>query len=543
MDNVRLSDVETIRVMRAAGNLRVRGVTSGDTLLQCDSEPQIRRVENRAEILIPGNATIEVAPGVAFEILECAGNLDVEDITAPLSLGRVRGNLRARRIGSIAIRGEVAGNFSLEDAHALDGEQVNGNLRVEGARSINFRNVAGNADCGTIEGEVTFAEVRGRLRVSVAGPVSVVRVAGKLEVQGVASLKADTVGSKLKAIEVAGDVVLGKVAGRLSCDDVAGSVSAQQVGGHVGLRGVRGAVALPKIDGAVDLLGPLPSAGTWKIVSRGRISVEIAPDTSARFTAGARHGRVRLYGVPERNFTRAGRDLVEGTLGAGGLEISLAATDADIVLFADDAHSRDYDGRRRSSEFRFGRRFAAPFENFAQTFAEDLREDIPEFVGEILGAAGRIVADSGKFTGTIAHDVTRSVGEALREAERTIADLDDKVPHEVSDKLTRLGRKISEAVERAVDEARERRRDRRRSRGEDTGEGEARGSSAASSEPPAQEPSAQAAPTPGAEGTRDAAMMKILNAVREGSLKPEEADRLIAAWAELHRGAGETHTE
>ena len=103
----------------------------------------------------------------------------------------MRGNLRARRIGSIAIRGEVAGNFSLDDAHALEGEQVNGNLRVEGARSIKFRYVAGNADCGTVEGEVSFEEVRGRLRVSVAGPVSAHRVAGKLEVQGVASLKVD----------------------------------------------------------------------------------------------------------------------------------------------------------------------------------------------------------------------------------------------------------------------------------------------------------------------------------------------------------------
>jgi hypothetical protein len=174
-----------------------------------------------------------------------------------------------------------------------------------------------------------------------------------------------------------------------------------------------------------------------------------------------------------------------------------------------------------------GRRFAAPFENFA----DDLREEIPEFVGEILGAAGRIVSESGKFTGTIAHDVTRSVGDALREVERTIADLDDKVPHEVSDKLTRLGRKISEAVERAVDEARERRRDRRRNRNE--GAEEPRASSAASEEPA----------VPGGEGTRDAAMMKILNAVREGSLKPEEADRLIAAWAELQRASGDTHTE
>jgi hypothetical protein len=321
--------------------------------------------------------------------------------------------------------------------------------------------------------------------------------------------------------------VLGKVGGRLSCDDIAGSVSAEQVGGHVGLRSVRGAVGLPRIGGAVDLLGPLPSAGTWKIVSRGRISVEISADTSAKFTASARYGRVRLYGVPESGFTRSGRDHVEGTLGAGGLDISLEATDADIILFADDAQSRDYDGRRRSSEFRFGRRFSAPFENFA----EDLREDIPEFVGEILGAAGRIVAGSGKFTGTIAHDVTRTVGDALREVERALADLDDKVPHEVSDKLTRLGRKITDAVERAVEEARERRRDRTRTREEASNE--SRASNSTSEEPP----------VPGAEGTRDAAMMKILNAVREGSLKPEEADRLIAAWAELHRASGETRAE
>ena len=527
MDNIRLNDVEAIRVMRAGGNLRVRGVASGDTILQCDSEPQIRRLENRAEILTSGNATIELAPGVALEILECAGNLDLEDISAPLSLGRVRGNLRARRIGSVAIRGEIGGNLSLDDAHALEGEQINGNLRVEGARSIKFRLVAGNADCGTIEGEVSFEEVRGRLRVSVAGPVSAQRVTGKLEVQGVASLNADHVGSKVKAVEVAGDVVLGKVGGRLGCDDIAGSVTVEEVGGHVGLRGVRGAVGLPGIRGAVDLLGPLPSAGSWKITSRGRISVEISAETSAKFTASARYGRVRLYGVPESSFTRSGRDHVAGTLGAGGLDINLEATDADIILFADDAQSRDYDGRRRSSEFRFGRRFSAPFENFA----EDLREEIPEFVGEILGAAGRIVAGSGKFTGTIAHDVTRTVSDALREVERTLSDLDDKVPHEVSDKLTRLGRKITDAVERAVEEARERRRDRRRNR--DDGPGESSVSSATSEEPP----------VPGAEGTRDAAMMKILNAVREGSLKPEEADRLIAAWAELHRASGDARAE
>ena len=147
-------------------------------------------------------------------------------------------------------------------------------------------------------------------------------------------------------------------------------------------------------------------------------------------------------------------------------------------------------------------------------------------------AAGRIVSESGKFTGTIAHDVTRSVGDALREVERALSDLDDKVPHEVRDRFSRLGRKISDAVERAVEEARERRRDRTRPR-EDAAP-ESASSSAASSEEP---------PVPGSEGTRDDAIMKILNAVREGTLKPDEADRLIAAWAELHRASPDSRSE
>ncbi|HVN27178.1 MAG TPA: hypothetical protein VMT64_01755, partial [Candidatus Binataceae bacterium] len=315
MDDIRLSDVEAIRVLRAAGNLRVRGVGAGETIFQCDIEPQIRRVENRAEVLLTSNATIEVASGVAFEVLECAGNLDIEDITTPLSLGRVRGNLRARRIGSIAIRGEVAGNASLDDAHAIEGEQVSGNLRVEGARSVKFREVGGNADCGTIENDVAIEEVRGRFRVSVAGNVSAHRIGGKLQAQGVASLKVDEVASKAKLVEVAGDVTIGRVGGRLGCDDIAGNVFVDEVADHVGLREVRGTVNLPRVDGAVDLIGPLPRAGSWKIISRGRISVEVAPDTSAKFAASAPHGRVRLYGVPESSFNRPGRDRIEGALG------------------------------------------------------------------------------------------------------------------------------------------------------------------------------------------------------------------------------------
>lgn len=525
MDRIQLSDIETICVMRCQGNLRVRGISAGVAALTCDAEPQMRKLEQRAEILIPSNAELELPAGVTLEILDCAGNLDVEDYGGPLSLGRVRGNLRARRIGSLAIRGEIDGEAKIEDAHAIEGEQINGNLRVDSARALRFRRVSGNVECRAIEAEVELEDVLGRLRVSTAGAVRAQRVAGKLDVDRVASLDAVAAAGKVKAIEVTGDVKLGKVGGRLSLDDIGGALSAEFVGGHVGLRGVHGAVDLPDVGGAVDLLGPLPGEGAWNITSRGRISVEISADTSATISARARYGRVRLYGVPESGFTRNSRDRLEGTLGAGGLRLNLEATDADIILFGEDVESHDYDGRRRARDFRFGRRFSAPFE----AFADDLREDIPEFVSEIVGAAGKIVSESGRFTGGIAQEVTRSVADAMREVERTLADLEHKVPRDVGDKLSRLGRKISDVVERAMDDARERRREsRERSRDRREGGAEAH----------AGEESAA-----GGGEHHDDTMLKILKAVREGTLKPEEADSLISAWAELRRSTRDEHTD
>ena len=535
MDNFRLNDVEAIRVMRAGGNLRVRGVTSGDTLLQCDSEPQIRRVENRAEILIPGNATLEVSPGVAFEILECAGNLDIEDITAPLSLGRVRGNLRTRRVGSIVIRGEVAGNLSLEDAHALEGEQVNGNLRVEGARSIKFRTVAGNAECGTIEGEVSFEEVRGRLRVSVAGPVERASRGGQAaKCRGSRRSRPTTSATRSRRSRWR-----------------ATSHSEKLAGGSVAMT-LREAFR-PKRSAATSDCAPFAARSRCRRSAARSICSARCPRRASGRSSAAAESASRCRRKPRRSLPRS-----RATAGCASTAFPRATLRVPRATWsrAHSARAGSISAWRRPTptsscspamSMRATMTAAAAPANFVSAIAlarpsktsrKLLRmtcaQEIPEFVGEILGAAGRIVSESGKFTGTIAHDVTRSVGEALREVERTISDLDDKVPHEVSDKLTRLGRKISDAVERAVDEARERRRDRRRNRDEASSEAGASTASSASSDEP---------PTPGSEGTRDAAMMKILNAVREGTLKPEEADRLIAAWAELHRGSSDSRAE
>ncbi len=516
MDETTLSGVEAVRVMRSQGNLLARGAGSGAVTIRCEVEPQVRKLEDRAEVMIASNAEIEVPAGVSLEILDCGGNLEVEQYDGPLSLGRVRGNFRGRHLGAVAIRGEVDGEVRIENARALDCEQVNGNVRVETARAARFGRIAGNAEFHDLAGELVCEDVLGRLRVAKAGKVGAARVAGKLEVAQVAALDCASVGGKAKAIEVAGDVKLGKVAGRLSADQIGGNLACEFVGGHAGLRAIRGAVDLSNVAGAVDLLGPLPADGVWNVRSRGRISVEITSDSSIALSACARRGRVRAYGVAGDRFVRSG-DRVEATLGAGALRLNLEASDADIILFGEDEEARDYDCRRRAHgrDFRFGRRFSVPFE----AFADDLREDIPEFVSEIVGAAGRIVSESSRFTGGIAHEVTRSVGDAMREVERAIGELERKVPREVSDKLARAGRRISEIVERAMEDARERRR----------------GRADYSERAPDPDRPASGAEEETAAGGRDETLLKILKAVREGTLRPEEADDLISAWLELRR--------
>jgi hypothetical protein len=135
------------------------------------------------------------------------------------------------------------------------------------------------------------------------------------------------------------------------------------------------------------------------------------------------------------------------------------------------------------------------------------------------------VSESGRFTGGIAQDVTRGVGDAMREVERALTDLERKVPHDVGDRLARLGRRISDVVDRAMERA-ERRRERHDSPKEQ------------------REPDQQDNPArPEFGGDQDDTLLKILKAVREGTIKPEEADGLISAWIELRRATRDEHAE
>ena len=177
------------------------------------------------------------------------------------------------------------------------------------------------------------------------------------------------------------------------------------------------------------------------------------PNASLELDASAGWGRIRTYGIDAAGLKWLGRNHVHGPIGpdpASGARLKLAVETrgADVIVASADARERDFSGRGYRS--RMSGAFSAPFEDLA----DELGGEIPAFMRSVLDAAGQFVAESGGMSSTIVREVTRdvkrSVSEGLREVERAIAEIEEAVPGDVGDRLSKLGKEIGDLVADAV---------------------------------------------------------------------------------------------
>jgi len=567
-----LEGVESIRILRAAGNLKISGANRSAVEIDTNTAPELARDAGVAEMTLRGNATIAVPAGVTVEVEDLAGDLNVSDLATPFDVKRVRGNLHARRIGAISIRDTVSGNVSIKEAGSVEGLKVRGALSVESAHAIAFSLVAGEFDCRAIDGEVAIEKIAGGARLlGLHGPFIARIVGGHLEIEDGAHVEAGVVGGKVRASNLSGAIRIGKIGGKLAADSIAGEIAVGFVGGSARIGRVGGALNLEDVGGAVYLAGPFPADKTWSVRSRGRVNVEVEANASLELDASAGWGRIRTYGVDAAGLKWLGRNHVHGPIGpdpASGARLKLAVETrgADVIVASADARERDFSGRGYRS--RMSGAFSAPFEDLA----DELGGEIPAFVRSVLDAAGQFVAESGGMSSTIVREVTRdvkrSVSEGLHEVERAVAEIEESVPGDVGDRLAKLGKEIGDLVadavrggsrearhemrERVRHAAREMRdkireaarnvRDRSHDRAGSTTQSATGSTTQSNTQSDAETPasdSQSAKFTPGATEklSRDDAILEILAAVKDGRLEPDEADDLINAWMEVSRGA------
>jgi len=553
-----LEGVESVRILRAAGNLKIAGTDRPAVEIDSGTAPRVSTSAGVAEVTLRDNATLSVPAGVTVEVEDVAGNLDLADLATPFVVARVRGNLHARHIGAISMRDTVSGNVSIKEAGAIEGLKVRGALSVESAGAVTFSHVAGQLDCRTIGGEVAIEKIGGGARLfGVHAPFIARVIGGHLELEDAAHCEAGVVGGKVRASNLSGGLEIGKIGGKLAADGVAGEVAIGIVGGHARISRVAGSLNLEEVGGAVDLAGPFPADKAWNIRSRGRVNIEVDAAASLELDASAGWGRIRTYGIDDAALKWIDRNHVHGPIGpdpASGArtKIAVETRGADVIVASAEARDRDFSGRGYRA--RAAGAFSAPFEDLA----DELGGEIPAFMRSVLDAAGQFVAESGGLSSGIVREVTRdvkrSVKDGLREVERAIADIEEHVPGDVGERLGKLGKEIGDLVANAVrggsrearNEMRERvrqaareMRDKIREAARDVrNRHDEAGSTTQSSteKPSAESKTAGFAPGATARLSREDAILEILAAVKDGRLEPDEADDLINAWMEVNRG-------
>src|SRR3984957_2789625 len=566
MSTSTLDGVESIRILRAAGNLKINGTDRPAIEIDSGTAPRVAINAGVAEVTLRGNARIAVPKGVTVEVEDLAGNLDVADLATPFVVTRVRGNLHALRVGAISMRDTVSGNVSIKEAGAIDGLKIRGALSVESSGAITFSHIAGGFDCRAIDGEVAIEKIAGSANlIGVHAPFIARVIGGHLEIEDAAHVEAGVVGGRVRASNLSGGMQVGKIGGKLAADGVAGEVAIGFVGGNARISRVAGSLNLEDVGGAIDLSGPFPLDKAWSVASRGRVNIEVDPSASLELDASSGWGRIRTYGIDASALKSLDRSHIHGTIGpdpASGArtKIAIETRGADVIIASADARERDFSGRGYRS--RAGG-FTAPFEDLV----DDLGGEIPTFVRSVLDAAGQFVAESGGLSSGIVREVTRdvkrSVSEGLREVERAISEIEERVPEDVGERLTKLGKEIGELVSQAVRggsrEARTEMRDRVRqaaremrdkireaardvrNRAHDQPESTTQSSTQSTTQSDVEKPSSSSQSEKFRPGgtvklNRDDAILEILAAVKDGRLEPDEADDLVNAWMEVSRG-------
>ncbi|MGC1679012.1 MAG: hypothetical protein WA740_15900 [Candidatus Binataceae bacterium] len=508
MNELKLDGVESIRIVSAHGNLRVSRASEPPAAVLCAVEPRVNREGSRAEMTLRSNAELRIPAGVALEIADCHGNLDIEDIAAPVVLGRVGGNLRTRRTGALVIRERIGGNATVETSGGFECEQIGGSLAIDHAQAF-----------------VRTRQIGGKLEAEATGPIEI-----------------DSVGAKAVIRGASGSVSIRRVGGRLRLENVAGDAAIDRVGGHGSVSGARGNLELGRVGGAVDLHGPFPAGKIWHASSGGRIEVELDTNASLSIAASAGWSRIRLYGIDESGLHRSGSSIVSGSIGverAAGerTRLSLETRNADIIFAGA--------GARESEYWRSGRRFPGAFDELGEILSAEFGGEIPGFLNSILGAAGRIVARGGKFSSDVMRDAG---GETSAEVARAVEEFSRKLSEEIC-RATQSGcghtrddrRQMRDSIHDAARRMSAALREARRAARHASSPQPATSGENPHAAPQPSQPTAPSAPRAGNTRPLDPAafqgdIMKILQAVKAGEIEPEEADEMIAALMEAEGG-------
>ena len=443
-DGVRFNRLPGATELRTPDNVTVivREVEGDLHCERLDGMARVARVQRDARIedsraaritWVGGDLTAERVE--QLEVEATGGEAWLDGVSSFVTLGRIGGDLEARRIGALTVTEAVGGDAQIERC---------GGVTLEGP-------VGGDLELRRIEGLIHLTTTGGDLEVNDAREIAGRVIGGDLELDGVAGrVILDTVSGDASLTNTFGPVTIGVISGDLEIERAPGGVTVSRVAG----------------DARLDTL--LRPESKYTINAGGDIELRVRGEVNARFVAQSFGGEIhtRLPLTVERGRRRnlvgaLGTGAATVTLQSGG-DISIVAADGDkgAEIMSDEFDERDEqggEGRDRTFEGNVaGRKFRVRVQNgpnragfqFKGPFTQDAEEQAREFNFE--WERGRGAHASGEYSEQL---------DALRDRAEQLARRAGEEARKYAEAATRraretdwesIGREVRSTIERAM---------------------------------------------------------------------------------------------
>lgn len=331
---------EDLRVQSLDGVVEIERVL-GDVEVQSATTTRLGTVQG----------DLEVDDGASLEVREVAGDVDLDGLGYAEISWRVRGDLTARDVATVVMRGPIGGDASFEHCGPITVESnIGGDLDVEQcAGALRAGRVGGEASVRTVSA-VTLGGVGSDARIErCAGPVEVGTIGGDARFVDVGDLRLSVIGGDGDFARIGGYLHANKIGGDAEIEESAQEIHIAAIGGDLDVHQALAGITVESVGGDAMLHTPLNAGANYSVSANGEIELHVVGDVNARFVAQSTGGEIRTQ-LPLTVERGRRRNLV-GVLGRGDATVTLRS-DGDIEILAVDAKQREYavdDSRDRTT--------------------------------------------------------------------------------------------------------------------------------------------------------------------------------------------------
>src|SRR6266481_4428900 len=315
-----------------------------------------RNIQGAATIT-GGNGTVTLTDAASANITTSFGSVEARNIRGDLLVRDNNGNVEFSNIGGSADITNSFGNVTFSDVRGRV-NCVTNNARVQGrsalGTSVTIRDSFGNIELDTITGALDAETSNGKVLVHDArGTVTLKSSFGAIEASNIPKgIRAVTGNGGITLTDIGGDtfaktsfgsVLAERINGSLTVQNSNGSVTARNVKGDaivntsfagVTLDAIGGRISVDNQNGAISVTAMRPASGCRDIslkTSFSSIRVRVPEGLGYNLTARTSFGRISSE-LPVTSTGSIGGDTLNGTIGTGGCQLQLTASNGSIEI-------------------------------------------------------------------------------------------------------------------------------------------------------------------------------------------------------------------